>query len=90
MYQGCMHMNDNIATWKEAATSSNIQPFVLMELALIYWLNQEKHTYLRDELKQFTQLLIAICSIASPFLIFFCIIHMILWFRNMIFIVHRY
>ncbi|XP_034172933.2 rab3 GTPase activating protein isoform X1 [Osmia lignaria lignaria] len=65
MYHGCMHLNDNIATWKEAATSSNIQPFVLMELALIYWLNQEKHTYLRDELKQFTQLVIAICSITN-------------------------
>ncbi|XP_012144641.2 rab3 GTPase activating protein [Megachile rotundata] len=62
MYQGCMCSNEKIATWKEAATNSNIQPFVLMELALIYWLNKETNTCLRVELKQFTQLLIAICS----------------------------
>ncbi|XP_033362250.1 rab3 GTPase-activating protein non-catalytic subunit isoform X1 [Bombus vosnesenskii] len=65
MYKGCVYSYDRIETWKEVAKSSNIQPFVFMKFALIYWLNKKRDVSLELELKQFTQLLNAICSIAS-------------------------
>ncbi|XP_076636420.1 rab3 GTPase activating protein isoform X2 [Colletes latitarsis] len=65
IYGGCMYSNDKIQTWKETAVNSGIQPFVLMEFALIYWLNKKRQIHLGVELKQFTQLLNAICSIAN-------------------------
>ncbi|XP_076244895.1 rab3 GTPase activating protein isoform X2 [Calliopsis andreniformis] len=65
MYEGCMYSNDKIETWKVAAINSNIEPFVLMEFALIYWLNKKRDTCSGVELKQFTQLLNAICSITN-------------------------
>ncbi|KOC68340.1 Rab3 GTPase-activating protein non-catalytic subunit [Habropoda laboriosa] len=65
MYEGCVYSCDRIKAWKEAAMESNIQPFVLMEFALIYWLNKRRDIYLEVELKQFTHLLNAICSIAN-------------------------
>ncbi|XP_076280641.1 rab3 GTPase activating protein [Lasioglossum baleicum] len=63
MYEGCIYSNDRIEAWRETAVNSNIQPFVLMEFALIYWLNRKKKMCLGLELKQFVQLLKAICSI---------------------------
>ncbi|XP_043526557.1 rab3 GTPase-activating protein non-catalytic subunit isoform X1 [Frieseomelitta varia] len=65
MYEGCVHSYDRIEKWKDAAKSSNIQPFVFMKFALIYWLNKKRDICLEIELKQFTQLLSAICSIAN-------------------------
>ncbi|XP_017879707.1 rab3 GTPase-activating protein non-catalytic subunit isoform X3 [Ceratina calcarata] len=65
LYEGCIHSCDRIETWKEAAIYSNIQPFVFMKFALIYWLNKNRIVCLETELKQFTQLLNAICSIAN-------------------------
>ncbi|XP_071862105.1 rab3 GTPase activating protein isoform X1 [Bombus fervidus] len=65
MYKGCVYSYDRIETWKEVAKSSNIQPFVFMKFALVYWLNKKRDVSLELELKQFTQLLNAICSIAS-------------------------
>ena len=65
MYEGCVHSYDRIEKWKDAAKSSNIQPFVFMKFALIYWLNKKRDICLEVELKQFTQLLSAICSIDS-------------------------
>ncbi|XP_068975315.1 rab3 GTPase-activating protein non-catalytic subunit isoform X2 [Bombus flavifrons] len=65
MYKGCVYSYDRIETWKEVAKSTNIQPFVFMKFALIYWLNKKRDVSLELELKQFTQLLNAICSIAS-------------------------
>ncbi|CAK9800120.1 Rab3 GTPase-activating protein non-catalytic subunit [Anthophora plagiata] len=65
MYEGCVHSCDGIKTWKEAAIKSSIQPFVFMEFALTYWLNKRRNICLEVELKQFTHLLNAICSIAS-------------------------
>lgn len=67
MYKGCVYSYDRIETWKEVAKNSNIQPFVFMKFALIYWLNKKRDVSLELELKQFTQLLNAICSIASKF-----------------------
>ncbi|KZC10899.1 Rab3 GTPase-activating protein non-catalytic subunit [Dufourea novaeangliae] len=63
MFEGCMHSNDRIEAWKEAAANSNIQPFVLMEFVLIYWLNKKRELCLGVEFKQFTQLLNVICSV---------------------------
>lgn len=85
MYDGCMYSNDTIETWREAAVNSNIRPFVLMEFALIYWLNKKKDTCSAMELKQFTQLLNAICSIASKCLN--CLT--ICFFRNTSFAIRR-
>ncbi|XP_054006730.1 rab3 GTPase-activating protein non-catalytic subunit [Hylaeus anthracinus] len=65
IYEGCIYSNNRIEIWREAAVSSNIQPFVLMEFALVYWLNKKRQMCLRAELKQFTQLVNAICSIAN-------------------------
>ncbi|XP_031368306.1 rab3 GTPase-activating protein non-catalytic subunit isoform X3 [Apis dorsata] len=69
MYEGCIHSCDKIEMWKEAAKNSNIEPFVFIKFALIYWLNKQQNSYLEIELKfrmkQFTQLLHAICSIAD-------------------------
>ena len=65
MYEDCMYSTDRIEAWREAAVNSNIEPFVLMEFALIYWLDKKRDTCSGVELKQFTQLLSAICSIAS-------------------------
>ncbi|XP_031839232.1 rab3 GTPase activating protein isoform X2 [Nomia melanderi] len=63
IYEGCMRSTDGIEAWKEAAASSNIQPFALMKFALIYWLDKKRETCLGAKLKQFVQLLTAICSI---------------------------
>ncbi|XP_076178627.1 rab3 GTPase activating protein isoform X3 [Ptiloglossa arizonensis] len=65
IYNGCIYSNDRIEIWREVATSSNIRPFVLMEFALIYWLNKKRQMHIGLELKQFTQLLNTICSIAN-------------------------
>lgn len=69
MYEGCIHSCDKIEIWKEAAKNSNIEPFVFIKFALIYWLNKQQNSCLEIELKfrmkQFTQLLHAICSIAD-------------------------
>ncbi|XP_078049758.1 rab3 GTPase activating protein isoform X1 [Augochlora pura] len=62
MYEGSIYSNDSIEVWKEAAMSSNIQPFALLEFALIHWLNRKREMYLGLELKQFVQLLNVICS----------------------------
>lgn len=67
MYKGCTSSIDAIEIWKEVAMASNIEPFVLMEFALIYWLDKKKHACLGVELKQFTHLLNGICSIAGEF-----------------------
>lgn len=64
-----MSSNVGIEAWKDAAASSNIQPFALMKFALIYWLNKKRETCLGQKLKQFVQLLTAICSINSKILI---------------------
>lgn len=65
IYEGCMYSTDRIEAWREAAVNSNIEPFVLMEFALIHWLDKKRDTCSGVELKEFTQLLSAICSIAS-------------------------
>ncbi|CAL7946204.1 unnamed protein product [Xylocopa violacea] len=65
MYEGCIRSCDKIEIWKEVAKCSNIQPFVFMKFALIYWLHRTQDVCLQIELKQFTQLLNAICLITN-------------------------
>ncbi|OAD61467.1 Rab3 GTPase-activating protein non-catalytic subunit [Eufriesea mexicana] len=70
MFEGCVYSCDRIEKWKETAKDSNIQPFVFMKLALTYWLNKKQDELcLALELKQFMQLLNAICSLVSSFLL---------------------
>ncbi|KYN05982.1 Rab3 GTPase-activating protein non-catalytic subunit [Cyphomyrmex costatus] len=61
MYQGLMYSNDMKEKWLQAAKDSNIQPFVFMRLALMYWLHKEEAAFSEIELKHFTQLLHIIC-----------------------------
>lgn len=67
IYQGWMYSNDVKEKWQQAAKDSNIQPFNLMELALIYWTHKEEVTSLEIELKRFTQLLHVICLLTGRF-----------------------
>lgn len=65
IYQGWMYSNDVKEKWQQAAKDSNIQPLILMQLALIYWTHKKGATFLEIELKRFTQLLQAICLLAG-------------------------
>lgn len=62
-----MYCDDIIERWQQAAKDSNIQPFIFMQLALIYWIRKEKVTFLEIELKRFTQLLRVICLLTGKF-----------------------
>ncbi|XP_058803180.1 rab3 GTPase-activating protein non-catalytic subunit isoform X2 [Phymastichus coffea] len=63
IFQGWMSSNDPISKWQEYALNSEIQPAVLMEFALLYWLNRKADARLEIELINFTKLLNAICSL---------------------------
>lgn len=65
MYQGWMYSNDMKEKWQQAAGDSGIQPFILVQLALIYWTRKEEIMSLEIELKRFTQLLYVICLLAG-------------------------
>lgn len=67
LYQGRMCSDDMIEKWQQAAKDSNIQPFIFMRLALIYWTHKEECTFSEIELKRFTQLLRAICLLTGKF-----------------------
>lgn len=64
-YDKYMSFRETIEEWKNAAAKSNIQPHAFMQLALIYWMQKEDNRNLESTLKQFTQLLHAICSLNS-------------------------
>ncbi|XP_018363110.1 PREDICTED: rab3 GTPase-activating protein non-catalytic subunit isoform X2 [Trachymyrmex cornetzi] len=65
MYQGLMYSDDMKKKWQQAAKDSNIQPFIFMRLALIYWSHKEETTFSEIELKHFTQLLHVICFLTD-------------------------
>ncbi|EGI58384.1 Rab3 GTPase-activating protein non-catalytic subunit [Acromyrmex echinatior] len=65
MYQGLMYSDDMKEKWQQAAKESNIQPFIFMRLALIYWSHKEEATFSEIELKHFTQLLHVICFLTD-------------------------
>lgn len=62
-----MYSNDTIEKWQRAAKDSNIQPFIFMRLALIYWMREKESTCLEIELKRFTQLLRVVCLLTGKF-----------------------
>lgn len=62
-----MYSDDIIEKWQQAAKDSNIQPFIFMRLALIYWTHKEEATFSEIELKRFTQLLRVVCLLAGKF-----------------------
>lgn len=62
-----MYSNDMKEKWQQAAKESNIQPFIFMRLALIYWMHKEEALFSEIELKRFTQLLHAICLLTGKF-----------------------
>ncbi|KAL0113487.1 hypothetical protein PUN28_012561 [Cardiocondyla obscurior] len=65
IFQRLIYSDDIIEKWQEAAKNSNIQPFIFIRLALIYWMNKERATFSDIELKRFTQLLRVICLLAD-------------------------
>jgi len=67
MYQGLMYSDNMKEKWQQAAKDSNIQPFIFMRLALIYWSHKEETTFSEIELKHFTQLLHVICFLTGKF-----------------------
>ncbi|KAL7296960.1 hypothetical protein TKK_0009400 [Trichogramma kaykai] len=66
LFQGWMYSNDPISKWQENAQSSDIQPGVLIQFAMLYWLNKNQGAPLEIELVNFTKLLFAICSFIDP------------------------
>ena len=58
-----MYSNDPVSKWQDYAFNSDIQPKVLIEFALLYWLNKKIGISLEIELINFTKLLNAICSL---------------------------
>lgn len=69
-----MYSNDPISKWKDCAFNSDIKPRVLLQFAVIYWLNKKPGALLETELINFTKLLNAICSIAGERLIYLILI----------------
>ncbi|KYQ51818.1 Rab3 GTPase-activating protein non-catalytic subunit [Trachymyrmex zeteki] len=65
VYQGPMYSDNMKEKWQQAAKDSNIQPFIFMRLALIYWSHKEEATFSEIELKHFTQLLHVICVLTD-------------------------
>ncbi|XP_014472926.1 PREDICTED: rab3 GTPase-activating protein non-catalytic subunit isoform X1 [Dinoponera quadriceps] len=65
IYQGWMYSNDVKEKWQQAAKDSNIQPFIFMQLALIYWTRKREVVVSEVELKRFTQLLHVICLLTD-------------------------
>ena len=65
IYQGWMYSCESTEQWKIAAKGSNIRSETLIHLALIYWLNKRLGAPLEIEMKRFTQLLHAVCELAS-------------------------
>ncbi|XP_046609657.1 rab3 GTPase-activating protein non-catalytic subunit [Neodiprion virginianus] len=63
LYQGWLYSDDPITNWQNVALHSCIQPAILMQFALIYWLHKKPGAPLEVELKRFKQLLHAICSL---------------------------
>jgi hypothetical protein len=63
-----MYSNDPISKWQDYALNSDIQPEVLIEFALNYWLTKNIGTSLEIELINFTKLLNAICSLNGKFI----------------------
>lgn len=70
IFQGWMYSNDPIAMWKDYAFNSDIKPRVLLQFAVIYWLNKKSGAPLEIELINFVKLLHAICSIAGKLINF--------------------
>lgn len=66
-----MYSNDPISKWKDHAFNSDIKPRVLLQFAVIYWLNKKSGAPLEIELINFKKLLDSICSIAGKLMIFF-------------------
>lgn len=62
-----MCSDDAMEKWQRAAEDSNIEPFVFMRLALIYWMRKEEAVFLEIQLKRFTQLLRIVCSLTGKF-----------------------
>lgn len=62
-----MYSDNMKEKWQQAAKDSNIQPFIFMRLALIYWSHKEEATFSEIELKHFTQLLHVICVLTGKF-----------------------
>lgn len=62
-----MYSSDPISKWQEYASNSDIQPAVLMEFALLYWLVKKTGAPLEIELINFTKLLNAICSLNGKY-----------------------
>lgn len=60
-----MYSDDMIEKWQQAAKDSNIQPFIFMRLALMYWMRKEETAFSKTELKRFTQLLRVICLLTG-------------------------
>ncbi|XP_012253512.2 rab3 GTPase-activating protein non-catalytic subunit isoform X2 [Athalia rosae] len=65
IYQGWLYSDDSIANWQNAAQQSRIKPAILMQFALIYWLQKKPGAPLEIELKRFKQLLQAICLLTD-------------------------
>ncbi|KAH0948530.1 hypothetical protein HN011_009005 [Eciton burchellii] len=65
IYQGWMYSNDIKEKWQQPARDSSIQPFILMQLAITYWIHKEEIMCLEIELKRFTQLLYVICLLGD-------------------------
>lgn len=65
IYRGPMSSDDTKEKWQQAAKESNIQPFIFMRLALIYWMHKEEAEFSEIELKRFTQLLHLICLLTG-------------------------
>ncbi|OXU28898.1 hypothetical protein TSAR_008176 [Trichomalopsis sarcophagae] len=63
IFQGWMYSNDPISKWQDYALNSDIQPGVLIQFALLYWLIKKEGAPLEIELVNFTKLLNAICSL---------------------------
>lgn len=62
-----MYSNDVKEKWQQAAKDSNIQSFIFMQLALIYWTRKKEVMVSEVELKRFTQLLHVICLLTGEF-----------------------
>lgn len=58
-----MYSSDPISKWQDYALNSDIQPGVLIQFALLYWLIKKEGAPLEIELVNFTKLLNAICSL---------------------------
>jgi len=70
IYQGWMYsdeLHDMKENWQQAAKDSNIQPFIFMRLALIYWTHKEEAMFSESELKRFTQILHVICLLTGKY-----------------------